>query len=92
MLTNFQRQKLIHLFNQYDVNHDGVIDGQDVIFTTGDTNQDGTVDLAEFAAFQRCAGKDARFPPCASLDLSGSTEVELEDFPQFIQRFEGPTR
>ncbi len=79
-------------FSLYDVNHDGVVDGQDIIFTNGDANQDGAVDLADFALFQRCFEKDARFPPCASLDLSGNTVVEIEDFPQFFQRFEGPAR
>lgn len=61
-------------------------------FRSGDANGDGTVDLADFAAFEACllgpAGGLAE-PGCACVDFDTSDDVDLMDFAEFQTAFSG---
>lgn len=83
-------------FNVFDVNYDGVINGQDrptvgPTFTTFDQDGDGDVDLADHAVFQQCIGAASPIPPiCEGLDFDGSTAVDDADMVEFIGSVTGP--
>jgi hypothetical protein len=57
---------------------------------SGDFEPDGDVDLADFAAFQRCFGALAG-SDCYAANLTGTNgEIDLEDFGEFQEAFTGP--
>ena len=53
----------------------------------GDYDQDEDVDLADFAAFQRCIQED-----CPAFDDNGDGVVDIEDYAVFVQALEGLVR
>ncbi len=82
-------------FSVYDVNYDGVVDAMDLasLDPDGDSDQDGDVDLEDFADFQRCFGSTGSpIPLCDPLDLVRDQQVDLEDIAAFHARFSGPQR
>ncbi|GJM26754.1 MAG: hypothetical protein DHS20C16_31690 [Phycisphaerae bacterium] len=52
----------------------------------GDFSDDGTVDLLDFASFQRCFEVDPLSAPCAPGDLDGNGAVELQDLDNFVSQ------
>ena len=48
------------------------------------------MDLADFAAFQRCFGIDPVSPECWNLDLDDNGVIDLDDFEAFHFAFTGP--
>ncbi|MFQ5491321.1 MAG: M1 family metallopeptidase [Phycisphaerae bacterium] len=64
-----------------------------VICDWGDSDCDGDVDLKDFARFQSCHTGTGGGPPangCAMMRLDAGTEVDLNDFRQFIALMQGP--
>ena len=58
----------------------------------GDLDDDGDVDLADFALFTRCftgVGGEAS-PACSQADVDGCGQIDLEDFVAFRAAFTGP--
>ena len=56
----------------------------------GDVNTNGSTDLADFAAFQRCfTGTNVGPPPlgCQSLNFDCDWDVDLDDFAEFMNVF-----
>jgi hypothetical protein len=62
----------------------------------GDCDNDGDVDLADFALFQACFSGPNRPPTsvtgCAAVDLDDDGDVDLADFGVFQRCFNGPNR
>lgn len=61
----------------------------------GDYDQDGDVDLADFAVFQLCFNGPTRPYPytgCVASDYDVDGDVDLGDFSVFLSCFNGPTR
>ncbi|MBN4058928.1 hypothetical protein JYU10_00495 [bacterium AH-315-J04] len=56
----------------------------DYTFAPGDTNGDGNVNLAEYAAFQRCFASDPATGVCMALDLDQSSTITQEDLAPLI--------
>ncbi len=64
----------------------------------GDYDDDGDLDLADFAGFQRCFGGDVSSvgyvvpsPECAfHFDFNGDVDVDLEDYADFRELYTGP--
>lgn len=80
-------------FTVFDVNHDGRVDGLDLLVeeADGDADDDDDVDLRDFARFQNCQSLSTLgAPQCAwtDLDLNGATDQD--DLPWFIPILEGP--
>ncbi len=78
---------------------DGVAGGAAVIAfrvacAFGDSDCDGDIDVADFAAFQQCFSGDgaphAGGSVCQSFDLDEDDDVDLSDYAQFAQRLGGP--
>lgn len=51
-------------------------------FATGDSNSDGTVDLADYTAFVDCEGENVPVN-CQPFDFDADTDVDLIDFGEF---------
>jgi hypothetical protein len=80
-------------FSVYDVNHDGIVDHMDLIpfDRDGDSDSDGDVDLADFAALQRCFNElGGGSPSCVLMDISCDERVDLDDVGPFIGSLTGP--
>ena len=59
----------------------------------GDAENDGDIDLDDFAIFHDCFhGPDARAPssPCRVMDFDQDTDVDLGDYAEFQAAFTGP--
>ncbi len=59
----------------------------------GDWDDDGDVDIFDFAAWTGCVTGPANGPPvtgCAMFDFDGDIDVDMSDFAQFEQLFAGP--
>lgn len=81
-------------FSVYDVNHDGVVDGLDLLVeeADGDADDDEDFDLRDFARIQNCQGADTLIATqCNRTDLNLSGVTDRDDLPWFIQVFLGPT-
>lgn len=80
-------------FSVFDVNHDGKVDGLDLLCddADGDPDDDEDVDLRDFARFQNCQSTATLGgPECVSTDLDLSGVTDKDDLPWFIAIFEGP--
>lgn len=56
-----------------------------------DSDEDGDVDLADFAAFQKCFSEtEAVSGACGTLDLNSDSVVDLQDLWMFAQAISGP--
>ena len=55
----------------------------------GDFEPDGDVDLADFAAFQRCFGQSTG-PGCEPANMAGDDTIGLDDFAELSDAFTGP--
>lgn len=55
----------------------------------GDFDIDGDLDLADFAAFQRCFGELGE-GPCQPDNMIGSGYIQLDDFAEFAEDITGP--
>lgn len=80
-------------FSVFDVNHDGRVDGLDLLVeeADGDVDEDEDVDLRDFARFQNCQGAATLGESeCISADLDLSGETNRDDLPWFIANLEGP--
>ena len=66
-------------------------DGSDCIRLCdfGDAGQDGVVDLADFAGFQRCLGQ-LFDDSCTSFDANGGGTVDLDEYENFRKALTGP--
>ncbi|NLX23269.1 MAG: hypothetical protein GXY55_16580 [Phycisphaerae bacterium] len=64
----------------------------DVFSPPGDFDEDGDVDLDDFAGLQQCMGSMAPFadPACASVDLSANDWVDYADLNLFLRCLTGP--
>ena len=77
----------------------GAWDDSDETFTvssdvgTGDCDDDGDVDLADFLAFQTCfTGPGGSLDPgCECADFNGDGDVDLQDFLSFQAAYTGPS-
>ena len=57
----------------------------------GDCDNSWTVDLDDFEDMQACwVGPEAEPPGCQCFDLTGDSDVDLEDFSSFQVEFSGP--
>jgi hypothetical protein len=59
----------------------------------GDADEDGDIDLADFARMQSCHGGQGRayvMPACAAFDVDVDGDVDLTDFAAFGPQFSGP--
>lgn len=90
-----------------DCNENGISDADDIASGTsgdcnanglpdeceslGDADEDGDLDLLDFAAFRECAGGSgvALGPGCERMDLDGDEDVDLLDFACLMSRFTG---
>ena len=66
-------------WNIDDVTISALLEGGD-----GDMDEDGDVDLADFAAFQECFESDPVSAACAAGDLNADNAVNLADVPAFL--------
>ncbi|GJM26447.1 MAG: hypothetical protein DHS20C16_28620 [Phycisphaerae bacterium] len=57
----------------------------------GDFDNDGDVDLADFAEFQSCWGASGTLGVCTAGDLNGDSTVGADDIEQFVTQLAGPT-
>ena len=57
---------------------------------SGDFDEDGDVDLADFAGMQMCFGVSPVVPPCTSGDLNGDGVISWIDFYWFSALLDGP--
>ncbi len=61
----------------------------------GDFDDDGDVDLTDFAGFQACfngPNREPARPDCGSADFDDDNDVDLTDFASFQSCFNGPNR
>jgi hypothetical protein len=82
-------------FSVFDINHNGVVDGIDVLLVSppGDADDDSDVDLADWSALQNCfAGGGAAYPEanCALVDLDDDADTDLEDARRLAAALVGP--
>lgn len=80
-------------FSVFDVNHDGRVDGLDLLVAEadGDADEDEDVDLRDFARFQNCQSvATLGESECISADLDLSGETDRDDLPWFLANLEGP--
>jgi len=56
----------------------------------GDHNADGHVDLADFAAFQRCYGENQASSECGGFDYDGNGRISERDYARFRECLLGP--
>jgi len=56
----------------------------------GDFDDDGDVDLLDFAAFQGCFGITPVIHHCRPGDMDGGNQIDLDDFVLFQSEFTGP--
>ncbi len=68
--------------------------GVRVLVADGDENDDGDVDMPDFARVQECFGGDGTPPPtgmgCYNFDFDYDEDVDLDDYAEFTARFTGP--
>lgn len=84
-------------FSVFDVNYDGVIDNRDrrTLGVPSDFDNDGDVDLADFAVFLACFNgptRPAAHVTCSMADFDDDGDVDLADFATFLTCFNGPSR
>lgn len=79
-------------FSVFDTNHDGVIDAVDVLLVSdvGDGDDDGDVDLSDFAQFQRCFGELELLGDCPLFDLNADQTIDQNDAEWFANVLTGP--
>ncbi len=80
-------------FSVFDVNHDGFVDGLDLLAgqADGDGDDDDDVDLEDFARLQECFQLETLSAPhCAASDLNLDGQVDLHDLRLFELRLDGP--
>ncbi len=81
-------------FSIYDINHNGILNSDDVALTSriGDCDLDGDVDLADFSFWQLCVTTDTNgLPPdCPLSDLNNDGLVDNSDFRWFSAIMAGP--
>ncbi len=77
-------------FSVFDVNYDGVVDRQDVVLSTGDTDRDGDADLRDFARLQLCFGQESAGPPCLGQDFDRNLSINNDDMARFRWSMGGP--
>ncbi|MCK4659210.1 MAG: hypothetical protein KAV82_06770 [Phycisphaerae bacterium] len=82
-------------FAVYDLNYDGYVDSGDnpLLPDPFDGDEDGDVDLVDFAILQRCftgAGGGPYQPGCSAYDVDTDGDVDHEDLFEFIRVFGGP--
>jgi hypothetical protein len=81
-------------FVVFDVNQNGRVDAVDALLVTpvGDDDNDGDVDLGDYAHFQACASFESLTgnPSCALDDLDADGEVAMSDYLWFAQLLSGP--
>jgi hypothetical protein len=80
-------------FSVFDVNHDGRVDGLDLLVgeADGDIDDDEDVDLRDFARFQNCQSvATLGAAECIRVDLDLSGETDRNDLPWLIAILEGP--
>ena len=87
-------------FSIFDVNYDGVIDAYDVTYSQqapGDYDNNGQIDLEDFAAFQRCyeaeqldPGDLMRIGCMDAFDLDADEDVDTTDFALWLPLMSGP--
>jgi hypothetical protein len=59
-------------------------------FVPGDTNGDGSVNLADVAAFQCCFGQTDLTGACLAIDIVSDQTINLGDFKEVIPLLSGP--
>lgn len=72
----------------------GAWDDSNAVFSVvpganGDADEDGDVDLADFAVLQNCFGQAAN-GACARLDFDGGGVIDAADVTEFVNRLQGP--
>jgi len=80
-------------FSLFDVNHDGRVDGLDLLCAQadGDTDEDNDVDLRDFARLQDCIGVETLGDlECAGADLDLNGVTDEDDLSWFVHIFTGP--
>jgi len=80
-------------FSVFDVNHDGWVDGLDLLFreADGDVDDDEDTDLRDFAELQKCYGLETlATPECVGVDLDLSGVTDEDDLPWFLAKLDGP--
>ena len=82
-------------FSVYDINHNGIVDGIDVLLVSipGDTDGDDDVDLADFARLAAChsgEGTPFAFAQCALADFDADMDVDPTDASRFYVALTGP--
>lgn len=82
-------------FSVFDVNHDGVVEDLDVMLVSlpGDLNDDGDVDLSDFASFSVCfSGSGVPYSPleCGLADMDADGDVDLRDMRRLVDMLTGP--
>lgn len=80
-------------FSVLDLNQDGVIDPTDILLVSkvGDEDDDGDIDLRDFARFQQCFGESGALGGCERLDLNADQTVDNGDAGWFVNVMTGPT-
>ncbi len=83
-------------FSVFDINHDGAVDAVDILLVSvpGDTDDDGDVDLADWAWLERCfLGANVAYaePACALADVDTDADVDLEDARRLGVALTGPS-
>ncbi len=79
-------------FSVFDLNHDGVIGPDDILLVSavGDGDDDGDVDLSDFAQFQRCFGDIEGSGECPLFDLNSDLAVDQGDAEWMLSVITGP--
>lgn len=87
-------------FSIFDVDYDGDVDADDAAFSLqmpGDFDNNGTVDLKDYADFQHCfrigpqlPGFPIRIGCLDAFDLDDDNDVTLADFALLLDTFTGP--
>ncbi len=82
-------------FSLFDVNQDGRVHGLDLLCdqADGDGDDDGRVDLRDFAQLQNCVNVGALAESeCVAPDINLSGVTDADDLPWFIAVMKGPLR